>query len=138
MSRGNPNFTVRKVDFAILSFTKNKLCLSNFFKKLFKISKNFTKFKNDKINLVEKELHQQLIKQLLTLATAGFGLVAALAWNDAIQFIFRNYLDPVLKDTSGGVVSRLIYAVIVTIIAVFVTYNLSKISGRVRSGEKKS
>lgn len=87
---------------------------------------------------MDKELHQKIVKQLLTLATAGFGLVAALAWNDAIQFIFKEYLDPVLKGGSAGIISRIVYAVVVTIIAVFVTYNLSRITGQSKEdGGKK-
>lgn len=86
---------------------------------------------------MDKRLHQQIVKQLLTLATAGFGLVAALAWNDAIQFVFKEYLDPIFKGTSGGIVSRLFYAVVVTAIAVFVTYNLSRIMRESKEEDKK-
>lgn len=86
---------------------------------------------------MDKKLHQQIIKQLLTLATAGFGLVSALAWNDAIQFIFKEYFDPIFKGTSGGIVSRLFYAVVVTMIAVFVTYNLSKITRESKEENQK-
>lgn len=34
-------------------------------------------------------MKQDVIKQLAALITAAFGLVAALAWNTAIQEIFR-------------------------------------------------
>jgi len=56
---------------------------------------------------------------MVTLATAGFGLVAALAWNEAIQAFVTEYVD----------ISRFIYAIIITAFAVFVTYQLTKISG---------
>jgi hypothetical protein len=67
-----------------------------------------------------------VLKQMLTLATSGFGLVAALAWNTAIQELVTTYIKPYLSQGSGFV-SLVIYAVIVTIIAVMVTINLSRI-----------
>jgi len=39
----------------------------------------------------QKHLHTEIIKQMLTLATSGFGLVAALAWNNVIQEFFKVY-----------------------------------------------
>ena len=73
------------------------------------------------------KLHQELAKQMLTLATSGFGLVAALAWNSLIQEFVSSYVKKFLPNGSG-LVSLLIYAVVVTVLAVFVTYQLSKLS----------
>ena len=74
-----------------------------------------------------KKLHRELIKQMLTLATSGFGLVAALAWNSLIQEFVNNYVKQWIPNNSG-IISLLIYALVVTILAVFVTYQLSKLS----------
>lgn len=63
---------------------------------------------------------------MLTLATSGFGLVAALAWNEVIKEVVSDYIKPVVGGNSG-VISLLIYAFLVTLLAVFVTYNLTKI-----------
>ena len=41
----------------------------------------------------EKKFHKELISQMLTLATAGFGLVAALAWNNFIQELVKTYIN---------------------------------------------
>lgn len=73
-----------------------------------------------------KKLHQELVSQMVALSTAGFGLVAALAWNEAIQAFVKEYIDQYIS-TGSGVVSRFIYAVIITFFAVFVTYQLSKL-----------
>lgn len=73
----------------------------------------------------EKALHIQLVKQMLTLATSGFGLVAALAWNSLVQDFVNNYIKKWLP--ASGLLSLLIYAVVVTGLAVFVTYQLSKL-----------
>lgn len=76
-----------------------------------------------------KRLHHELTKQMLTLATSGFGLVAALAWNSLIQEFVNSYVKKFLPNGSG-IISLFIYAVIVTILAVFVTYQLSKFSDK--------
>lgn len=79
----------------------------------------------------EKKLHVELIRQMLSLATAGFGLVAALAWNNFIQEFVNMYIKKWVPGS--GLVSLFIYALIITIIAVVVTYQLSKILQRVDS-----
>jgi len=62
---------------------------------------------------------------MLVLATSGFGLVAALAWNNAIQEAVTMYIKPYFPG--GGFISLFVYAVIVTVIAVIVTVNLSRL-----------
>lgn len=78
-----------------------------------------------------KKLHKELVKQMLTLATSGFGLVAALAWNSLIQEFVSSYVKKWIPNNSG-VISLLIYALVVTALAVFVTYQLSKIAEKVK------
>ena len=85
---------------------------------------------NSRTKTNDKKLHQELIKQMLTLATSGFGLVAALAWNSLIQEFVNSYIKKFLPSGSG-ILSLLIYAVIVTALAVFVTYQLSKLSEKI-------
>ena len=58
-------------------------------------------------------LKQEVLDKMSALVTAAFGLVAALAWNDAIKAIFKE----VFGD-SNAIVPMLIYASMVTIIAV--------------------
>jgi hypothetical protein len=75
-----------------------------------------------------RKFRQELFKQMVTLATAAFGLVAALAWNDAIQAFVTQYVDKYIS-VGSGIISRFIYAIIITAFAVFVTYQLTKIAG---------
>ncbi len=75
----------------------------------------------------EERLHVEVVRQMLTLATSGFGLVAALAWNSLIQEIVSSYVKRNLPGGNAGVISLIIYAVVVTAIAVFVTFQLSKL-----------
>jgi len=78
---------------------------------------------------VQNNLRIAVLKQMLVLATSGFGLVAALAWNNTIQELMNTYIKPYLP-LSGGFISLLVYAILVTIIAVLVTINLSKLIER--------
>lgn len=74
----------------------------------------------------DKKFRVELAKQMLTLATAAFGLVAALAWNQFIQEFVTVYIKKWF-DGSGKLISMGIYAIIVTVLAVLVTWQLSKI-----------
>ena len=74
----------------------------------------------------EKKFHEQLIGQMLTLATSGFGLVAALAWNDTIQQLVKQFIEP--RIPGSGLFSRLIYAILITGLAVLITYQLSRLA----------
>jgi len=73
-----------------------------------------------------KETKKEAKEKMLTLILAGFGLVAALAWNDAIQTLFK-----VLFPKSEGVIGKFVYAVIVTILIVFISLHLKKISEKI-------
>lgn len=72
-------------------------------------------------------MQKEVIEKMASLLTAAFGLVAALAWNDAIKTVFREQFGE-----SVGVVPMLSYAIIVTIIAVIVTIWIGRLA------EKKS
>ena len=74
---------------------------------------------------------------MVTLSTAGFGLVAALAWNEAIQAFVKEYIDQYIS-TGSGIISRFIYAIIITAIAVFVTYQLTKFAGSEEDQKEKN
>lgn len=72
-----------------------------------------------------KKLHLEVAKQMVTLSTAGFGFVAALAWNNLIQEFVNGYVKKWLP-TDGKLISLFIYAIIVTVLAVIVTLQLSR------------
>lgn len=79
-----------------------------------------------------KKLHLEIIKQMITLTTAGFGLVAALAWNQVITEVVENYIKPYFSEDSG-LISLVIYAVIVTVLAVLITLQLTRIQTKLES-----
>ena len=86
--------------------------------------------KNQRIKKVTKEIKKTqlaVLKQMVKLATSGFGLVAALAWNNVIKELVEAYVKKYLPDGSG-LLSLFIYAIIVTALAVTVTLHLSKLT----------
>jgi hypothetical protein len=70
-------------------------------------------------------MRKDIIEKIAVLITGAFGLVAALAWNGAIQAIFQKFFAQ-----TGGIIAMLIYAVVVTIIAVIATIWIGKIAER--------
>ncbi|MEW6604885.1 MAG: DUF5654 family protein [Thermoproteota archaeon] len=77
-------------------------------------------------------MNQEIIKAIAGLVTAAFGLVAALAWNTAIQEIFR-----VAFGEQGGVLPMIIYAVVVTIIAVIATIAIGRVASKAGVKDEK-
>ena len=75
------------------------------------------------------KIHKAVLEEILKLSTSAFGLVAALAWNELIKEVVSQYIKPLVGGASG-MISLLIYAVIVTILAVIVTVNLSRLTAK--------
>lgn len=73
-----------------------------------------------------RKYQKAVVEQMLKLATSAFGLVAALAWNELI----KGTIDEFVKNrinTNSKLISLAVYALIVTILAVFITLQLSKL-----------
>ena len=69
--------------------------------------------------------------------TAAFGMVAALAWNEAIKTLITETIG-----TSGsGILALIIYALIVTVIAVIatiaITRSVSKLKAKIEKEKPK-
>ncbi len=65
------------------------------------------------------------LQTMISLASAAFGVVAALAWNSAITALVKQVFG-----TGAQIVSLFVYAVIITIIAVIVMVNLASLAAR--------
>ena len=76
---------------------------------------------------MQKEVIEKIAAALIT---AAFGLVAALAWNTAIQEIFR-----LIFGQQSGVLAMIAYAVIVTIIAIVITIWIGRVAEK-HTGKK--
>jgi hypothetical protein len=71
------------------------------------------------------EVKPSYLGTMIGLATAAFGLIAALAWNKFITDLIGLFLKP-----GSGVWAEFFYAVIITIIGVVVIQNLGKLAER--------
>ena len=83
-------------------------------------------------------MNKDVVDKLAALITAAFGLVAALAWNDAIKALFKG---PCGTEGAGALCSLSsggpwVYAIIVTIIAVIATIWIGKVAAKA-APEKK-
>ncbi len=76
----------------------------------------------------DKSLTLEILDKMNSLAAAGFGVVAALAWNDTIKAVFNVYF-PRPKDSLWA---QLTYAIILTIVIVLITVLLARWSKRVK------
>lgn len=72
-----------------------------------------------KVNKARLEIQAKSI----TLILGGFGLVAALAWNEAIKSLF----EELFKET-GTLISKFVYAILVTVIVVIISMQIKRIS----------
>ena len=77
---------------------------------------------------VTNQFKIQLLETTAALITAAFGLVAALAWNEAIKAIIAEFLGD-----DGTLVGLVVYAIIVTIIAVIATLLIARALGKLKA-----
>ncbi len=70
---------------------------------------------------------KQFVATMISLASAAFGVVAALAWNSAVTTTFQTYF----RENRGGELTALyIYATVVTVIGVLVIVMLGRLAAR--------
>ena len=79
-------------------------------------------------------MKKDVVEKLTALVTAAFGLVAALAWNDAIKALF---VGPCGAENAGALCALStggpwLYAVIVTILAVIATIWIARVAERAK------
>ena len=75
-------------------------------------------------------MKSEVVEKMAALITSAFGLVAALAWNDAIRSLFKG---PCGTEGAGSLCSLSsrgpwAYAVVVTVLAVIATIWIGKIA----------
>jgi heme/copper-type cytochrome/quinol oxidase subunit 2 len=68
------------------------------------------------------DIRVEVLDKVNKLAAAAFGLVAALAWNDAIQSIFKIYFP----TPEESIWAKVVYATVITVIVVVVTIVLAR------------
>jgi hypothetical protein len=75
----------------------------------------------------QTSLKLEILEKISQLATAAFGLVAALAWNDAIQALFK-----LMFPEQSEIWAKFAYALVVTAIVVFITLRLGGIINKLK------
>ena len=74
----------------------------------------------------------KIVSESLNLMNTAFGLVAALAWNEAVKKLIEAYVP----KGKGDVLSSFIYAVVITIVAVIIASRLVKIKSRLENNQE--
>ncbi|OGI43191.1 MAG: hypothetical protein A2593_04860 [Candidatus Moranbacteria bacterium RIFOXYD1_FULL_44_9] len=82
----------------------------------------------------EETLHVFFVEKVVTLMTGAMGLVAALAWNDAIRKLFERVFG---TQGAGDITAMFIYAGVVTAAVVIVTYSLTRIVEQMKKKKDK-
>lgn len=75
-----------------------------------------------------KSIKFEILDKIAALIAAAFGLVAALAWNDAIKALFKEIFGT--TDQLGPMIG---YAVVVTVIAVILTIFIARAASKAKS-----
>jgi hypothetical protein len=81
----------------------------------------------------EEALTGEILDKFSQLITTALGLVAALAWNDAIQTIFQEFLG----TAGGAIAAKLFYALLVTLVVIFATIAVSRAAERTKKLEEE-
>ena len=75
---------------------------------------------------MSKQTTRIALQSMISLASAALGLVAALAWNDAIRETINHFMG-----ADDSLSSKYVYAVLATGLAVVVVLVLARIAARV-------
>jgi hypothetical protein len=74
---------------------------------------------------MNKKQTQMVVQTVITLASASLGLVAALAWNDAIKATMKKMLGE-----DEGLAALYTYAILATVVAVVIVLILGRIAAK--------
>jgi uncharacterized membrane protein YuzA (DUF378 family) len=77
------------------------------------------------------KLKRKVTAQIVALLTGALGLIAALAWNEAVKALFEK-----IFGDANGIAAKFAYAIIVTIVVVWITMRLAKLQAQDEEEEK--
>ncbi|MDP1884245.1 MAG: DUF5654 family protein [Candidatus Moranbacteria bacterium] len=84
-----------------------------------------------------QKFKEELRNKSFSYITTAFGLVAGLAWNEAIKALIERFFPM----STGGMIAKFIYAIVITILLVFISVYILKIdeesSAKKDEGKKK-
>ena len=73
----------------------------------------------------------EVLDKFAELITTALGLVAALAWNTAIQNLF----DKIFGEAGGELAGQFLYAALITIVVIFATLSVARAAERAKKAE---
>jgi uncharacterized membrane protein len=75
----------------------------------------------------------EVLDKFAELITVALGLVAALAWNTAIQNLFTM----IFGKAGSALIGQFVYAIIITLVVIFATITVSRAAERARLTEER-
>jgi hypothetical protein len=78
-------------------------------------------------------LSGEVLDKFSDLITTALGLVAALAWNAAIQQLFTQLFG----EAGGALAAKFFYAILVTLLVIFATMAVARAAEEPRSGARQ-
>jgi Family of unknown function (DUF5654) len=75
----------------------------------------------------------EVLDKFAELITVALGLVAALAWNTAIQNLFTMFFG----KAGGALIGQFVYAIIITLGVIFATIAVSRAAERAKLAEER-
>ncbi|MEJ7843702.1 MAG: DUF5654 family protein [Rubrobacter sp.] len=75
----------------------------------------------------------EVLEKFSTLITTALGLVAALAWNTAIQTLFTE----IFGQAGGKLAGQFFYAILVTVVVIFATIYVGRAAERAKKAEEE-
>jgi len=80
-----------------------------------------------------KVAKNEIKKKVISYIAAAFGLVAGLAWNDAV----KSLIDALFPRSGNGIAAKFTYAVLVTVLVVLLVYYMERIFSRTDGNGQK-
>jgi hypothetical protein len=71
------------------------------------------------------KFHEELRRRSFGYITTAFGLVAGLAWNEAIKSVIENFFP----RNDGGMIAKFVYAIFITVLLVVISVYILKTDG---------
>jgi len=81
----------------------------------------------------EEKVTAEVLDKFAELITVALGLVAALAWNTAIQSLFT----VIFGKAGSALIGQIVYAIIITLVVIFATIAVSRAAERARLMEER-
>ena len=75
----------------------------------------------------------EVLDKFAELITTALGLVAALAWNTAIQNLF----DKIFGEAGGELAGQFFYAILITIVVILATLSVARAAERAKRAEEE-